>query len=155
LVATRTMSVMRGRSDGSPTGAHQDRCHQDRASAGCAGDASHPQPADRVSDCELGGFRGAEVTPRLVRKRSRVRPYVEIGPVLGPFILGKNAAQSSPLSSPPGTAPGTCPRSTRTNSRSNTHRVSPIGIKEPGMIGVMEPVLGGRNGHPGGAKNGW
>jgi len=26
--------------------------------------------------------------------------------------------------------------------------VSPIGIKEPGMIGVMEPVSGVENGHP-------
>jgi len=26
--------------------------------------------------------------------------------------------------------------------------LSPIGIKEPGMIGVIEPVLGGENGHP-------
>jgi len=32
--------------------------------------------------------------------------------------------------------------------------VSPIGIKEPGMIGVMEPVLGVENGHPCGVKNG-
>jgi hypothetical protein len=26
--------------------------------------------------------------------------------------------------------------------------LSPIGIKEPGMIGVMEPVSGVENGHP-------
>ena len=26
--------------------------------------------------------------------------------------------------------------------------VSPIGIRKPGMIGVMEPVLGVENGHP-------
>jgi hypothetical protein len=26
--------------------------------------------------------------------------------------------------------------------------LSPIGIKEPGMIGVMEPVSGEENGHP-------
>jgi hypothetical protein len=31
--------------------------------------------------------------------------------------------------------------------------LSPIGIKEPGMIGVMEPVLGEENGHLCGAKN--
>ncbi len=33
-------------------------------------------------------------------------------------------------------------------------RVSPIGIKEPGMIGVMEPVSGEENGIPSGVKNG-
>jgi predicted nucleic acid-binding protein len=32
--------------------------------------------------------------------------------------------------------------------------LSPIGIKEPGMFGVMEPPLGGGNRHPGGFKNG-
>jgi hypothetical protein len=31
--------------------------------------------------------------------------------------------------------------------------LSPIGIKEPGMIGVMEPVLGEENGHLCVAKN--
>ena len=38
---------------------------------------------------------------------------------------------------------------------SSERKVSPIGIKEPGMIGVMEPVSGEGNGHPGGVKNGW
>ena len=33
--------------------------------------------------------------------------------------------------------------------------LSPIGIKEPGKIGVMEPDLGRENGHPGGLKNVW
>lgn len=31
--------------------------------------------------------------------------------------------------------------------------VSPIAVMEPGMIGVMKPLLGGENGHPGGVKN--
>jgi endonuclease YncB( thermonuclease family) len=31
--------------------------------------------------------------------------------------------------------------------------VSPIAIKEPGMIGIKEPVRRGRNGHPGAVKN--
>jgi hypothetical protein len=29
-----------------------------------------------------------------------------------------------------------------------TQLVSPIGIKEPGLIGVMEPFSGEENGHP-------
>jgi hypothetical protein len=33
---------------------------------------------------------------------------LEMGPVLGPFILGKNAAQSSPLMTWPDTPPGSC-----------------------------------------------
>ena len=32
--------------------------------------------------------------------------------------------------------------------------LSPIGIKEPGMIGVMERFSGEENGHPSGVKNG-
>jgi transposase len=31
--------------------------------------------------------------------------------------------------------------------------LSPIGLMEPGMIGVIEPLLGVENGHPGGVKN--
>jgi hypothetical protein len=31
--------------------------------------------------------------------------------------------------------------------------VSPIGVMEPGMIGIMEPVFGRPNGHPDGLKN--
>ena len=30
--------------------------------------------------------------------------------------------------------------------------VSRIGVMEPGMIGVMEPVFEGENGHPGGGQ---
>ena len=33
--------------------------------------------------------------------------------------------------------------------------MSRIGVMEPGMIGVMEPVSEGCNGHPGGVKNAW
>jgi hypothetical protein len=33
-------------------------------------------------------------------------------------------------------------------------RMSPIGIMEPGMFGVMEPPFGGGNRHPSGFKNG-
>ena len=31
--------------------------------------------------------------------------------------------------------------------------VSPIGVKEPGMIGILEPVFGRPNGHPDRLKN--
>lgn len=48
---------------------------------------------------------------------------------------------------------GTC--RSRSVSRSLSCALSPIGIKRPGMIGVMEPISGMGNGHPGGAKNGW
>ena len=37
--------------------------------------------------------------------------------------------------------------------RAGICRLSPIGIKEPGMIGVMDPVLGVKNGHPWWVKN--
>ena len=37
--------------------------------------------------------------------------------------------------------------------KSRMDPLSPIGIKKPGMIGVMEPVLGVENGHPYGVKN--
>jgi hypothetical protein len=33
-------------------------------------------------------------------------------------------------------------------SEASSTALSPIGIKEPGMIGVMEPALGAENGHP-------
>src|SRR6185437_868738 len=34
-----------------------------------------------------------------------------------------------------------------------TARLSLTAVMEPGMIGVMAPVFGGENGHPGGVKN--
>lgn len=36
-----------------------------------------------------------------------------------------------------------------------TRRMSFFAIKEPGFFGVMEPVFGRANGHPGGVKNAW
>ncbi len=45
------------------------------------------------------------------------------------------------------------PRALPTVAAATPH-LSPIGIKEPGMIGVMEPVLGVENGHPWWVKNG-
>ena len=94
---------------------------------------------DGGRDCEANGRSPATVAAlshRIEEPRHRKGQ--------GTGLVSPGANSKGP--SPPPRAPG------ERVARFATH-LSLIAIKEPGVIGIKEPVSGGGNGHPGGVKN--